>query len=327
MLKALKMVKAALIGYGYWGPNLLRNLSKHPCVEVKYVCDLYLNNLNKAKSDYPNITVTPDYKKIINNKEVTCVVIAVPTIKHFRISKEFILAGKNVLVEKPMTTTVQEAQELVRLAAEKKVILCVDHPYIFSEPIKKIKSLIDRNKLGRLYYYNSIRANLGRIDKSTNVFVDLAPHDLAMLDYLLDKKEPLEVYARGSSHILGKSIESGSIFLKYNDGFVANIHLSWLSPIKIRHITLAGSKKIIVNDDLSLEGKLQIFNTGIDISNQQIKYKKSKSIIPKMNNTEPLYEVIDSFVKAVLYNKTPLNDGALGLRVVKVLDRISGQIS
>lgn len=321
------MVKVALIGYGYWGPNLLRNLFKHPQVQVKYVCDLSLKQLNKSKIAYPRIALTQNYKDILTDKEITSVIIAVPTHKHFDLSHEFISSGKNVLVEKPMTTTVAEAQQLVRLAAKKKVILSVDHPYIFSDPIKKIKALINNSSMGKLYYYTSVRANLGLIDRLTNVFTDLAPHDLAILDYLLDKKEPLKVSTSGSSHILGKPIENGSIFLKYKDGFVANIHLNWLSPVKIRHITLAGSKKMAVNDDMSSEGRLQIFNSGIDISNQQIKYRRSKPRIPRMDKTEPLYEVINSFITAVLYKKTPLNDGSLGLRVVKVLDRINGQIS
>ncbi len=326
--KNYNMVKVALVGFGYWGPNLLRNLSKHPQVEVKYVCDLSLNNLNKAKSDYPDIAITPDYRKIIYDKEVTCVVVAVPTIDHFRVSREFILAGKHVLVEKPMTSTVKEAQDLIKLAAEKKVVLCVDHPYIFSEPVKKIKSLMNRNNLGKLYYYNSIRSNLGRIDKSTNVFVDLAPHDLAILDYLLDKEEPKEVYTVGSSYIFHqpKYIEQGNLFLKYSNGFTANIYLSWLSPVKIRHITIAGNKKMLVWDDTDPSTRLQVFNSQVDIT-KGITYKSGKIMTPKMENTESLLEIINSFINAVLYNKIPYNDGNLGLRVVKILSRISCQIS
>lgn len=327
------MLKIALIGYGYWGPNLLRNLSKHHQVEVKYVCDLSLDNLKKAKSDYPNITITPDYKKIINDKEVTCAVIAVPTIKHFRISREFILAGKNILVEKPMTTTVIEARNLVKLAAEKKVILCVDHPYIFSEPIKKIKSLIKNNQLGKLYYYNAIRANLGKIDKSTNVFTDLAPHDLSILDYLLDKEQPEKIYAVGSSHIFHqpKYIEEGTISLKYKSGIVATISLSWLSPVKIRRITLAGSKKMLLNDDTNINYRLQIFNSGVDVSNSpdhktEINYRLDRATTLKIKTGEPLYEVIDSFIQAVLYKKPALNDGSMGLRVVETLEKINNLI-
>lgn len=323
----MKKLKAALIGFGYWGPNLLRNLSKHPKLEVKYVCDLSLDCLKKAKSNYPGIIAIQDYEKIINDKEVTCVVVAVPTTKHFIISRRLLLSGKNVLIEKPMTTTVKEAQDLIKLAAQKKVILCVDHPYIFSEPIKKIKLLINQGKLGKLHYYNSIRANLGRIDKATNVFTDLAPHDLAILDYLLNKEEPEKIYVSGSSFIFHqpKYIENGTLSLKYRSGFTANIHLNWLSPVKIRHIILAGSKKMVVNDDMNLN-RLQIFNSGIEIAEQKIKYKFGKAITLNIVNNEPLYEVIDSFIQAVLYKKPALNDGALGLRVVKILERINKSI-
>lgn len=328
------MLKVALIGYGYWGPNLIRNLSKHPKVEVKYVCDLSPDNLKKAKSNYPNIIITPDYREIIIDQEVACVVVAVPTIDHYRISREFILAGKNILVEKPMTTTVKEAQNLVKLAAEKRVILCVDHPYVFSEPINKIKSLIKNNQLGKLYYYNATRANLGKIDKTTNVFTDLAPHDLSILDYLLDKEEPEKIYAVGSSHIFHqpKYIEEGTISLKYKSGIVATISLSWLSPVKIRRITLAGSKKMLVNDDTNTNHRLQIFNSQVNVLNTkdnkiEIKYNSGRVTTPKINDNEPLYEVINSFVQAILYNKNPLNDGHLGLRIAKILDRINNQIS
>lgn len=323
----MKKIKVALIGFGYWGPNLLRNLSKHPKVEVKYVCDLSLDCLKRAKSNYPSIIAIQDYEKIINDKEVTCVVVAVPTSEHYKISRELILAGKNVLIEKPMTIIVKEAQDLIKLAADKKVVLCVDHPYIFSEPIKKIKLLINQGKLGKLYYYNSIRASLGRIDKSTNVFVDLAPHDLAILDYLLDKEEPETVYVNGSSFIFHqpKYIENGILSLKYKSGFTANIYLNWLSPVKIRHITLAGSKKMIVNDDMNVN-RLRIFNSSIEIAEQNIKYKFGKAVALNIVNNEPLYEVIDSFIQAVLYKKPALNDGTLGLRVVKILERINKSI-
>lgn len=328
----MNKIKVALVGYGYWGPNLLRNLFKHPLIRVEYVCDLSLAHLKKAKTEYPGVAVTQDLKKVLEDPFITCIVIAVPTVQHFKIARECILAGKNVLIEKPMTVTVKESQDLVRLARQKGTAICVDHPYIFSEPIKKIKSLIDKGKLGKLYYYNSIRANLGRIDKSTNVFFDLAPHDLAILDYLLDKEEPKEVHIKGSCHVfnLPNYIESGSLFLKYKSGFAASIHLNWLSPVKMRHITIAGDKRMLLNDDTH-PNRLQVFNSRINVlqpdkNTLKIKYKYGQPLAFKIKDTEPLYEVIDSLVQAILYKKSVPNDGSMGLRIVKTLEKINAII-
>lgn len=335
----MKQVRVALIGYGYWGPKLLRNLLKHPNVKVEYICDLSLIQLRRAKLEYPDIKLTQDFRDIIKDKSITSAVIAVPTSKHFEIARDFINSGKGVFIEKPMTVTVKDAEELVKLAKEKGVIICVDHPYIFSEPVRMIKSLINKNRLGKLFYYNSIRANLGLIDRSTNVFVDLVPHDLSILDYLLDQEQPEEIKVNGSSHIFHKPnyIENGSLFLKYKSGFTASIHLNWLSPIKVRHITIAGSKRMLVYNDNDLNNRLQIYDSGVNISNlngnkkartkksllSKIKYRSGRVKTPKIKDSEPLYEVIDSFVKAILYKKTLLNDGSLGLRIVKIIERIN----
>lgn len=321
----MKQVSVALIGYGYWGPKLLRNLLKHPQIEVEYICDLSPNQLKKAKQEHPKIKLTRDFRNLINDSNVTSVVIAVPTANHFEIAREFILAGKNVLVEKPMTTIVKQAEKLVKLAKDRGVILCVDHPYLFSEEVRTIKSLLNNGRLGKLFYYNSIRANLGIIDKSTNVFADLAPHDLSILDYLLDKEQPEEIKVSGSSHIFiqPKYIENGVIFLKYPSGFTANIHLNWLSPVKVRHITIAGSKKMLVFSETDSTNKLQIYDSGIDVSDTGIKYRLGQVKTVKVKGSEPLYQVIDSFIQAILRKKMPLNDGELGLRVVKIIEKIN----
>ncbi|EKD90131.1 MAG: GFO/IDH/MocA family oxidoreductase [uncultured bacterium] len=325
------MLKIALIGYGYWGPILLRNLLLHPKVKVEYICDLSLKQLKKAKTSYPNISLTQDIKEVLNNKDISCVVIAVPILEHFNISLQCLLAGKNILIEKPMTATVKDAQKLIKLATDKGVILCVDHPYIFSKPLEKIKSLINGNLLGKLYYYHSIRANLGKIDKSTNVFMDLAPHELSILDYLLNKEQPEEFFVTGSSHIFHKPkyTESGTVILRYKSGFVANIYLSWLSPVKIRNITIAGSKKMLLWDDNNLKNQLQIFHSSIEINKVDInllKYKSGKVLTPKIEPSEPLYKVIDSFVQAVLSKKPALNDGTHGLRIVRILEKINNYL-
>lgn len=331
-------LKVALVGYGYWGPKLLKNLLKHPQIEVECVCDISMEQLKKVKADYPNINIARNFKQVISNKNITCVVVAVPTLNHFQVCKDIILSGKNVLVEKPMTTTLKEAVTLVKLAARKDIVLCVDHPFIFSDPVKKIKSVIDRGQLGKLYFYNSIRANLGKIDRFTNVFIDLIPHDLSILDYLLNQEQPDEIQVTGSSHILSgpKYIENGTIFLKYKSGFVANIHLNWLSPIKMRFITIAGSKKMLTFDDMQLN-KLKIFDSGVDIPNSnlnnnrvnftpELSYRLGKITNVKTDSTEPLYLVIDSFIQSVLTKKSAINDGSMGLRVVRIMEKINKAI-
>lgn len=329
----MKRIKVALIGYGYWGPKLLKSLLIHPRVEVKFICDCSSIQLNKAKKEYPGIKLVKDVKQIIYDKTFDSAILAIPTSLHFKIARQFVNAEKNVLVEKPMTETLAEGEELVKLASKKNVILCVDHPYVVSEPIKKIKSLLNKKYLGSLYYYRSERANLGRIDKSTNVFTDLVPHDLAILDYLLDKQEPEQIQTSGSFHILNNQIEDGNIFLRYKNGFVANIYLSWLSPLKVRHITIAGSKRILDYNDGYSYDKIRIFNSKISVNytakrnNIKIKYIQNKVTTPKLTFTyEPIYKVVDDFVKAVIYKKIPINNGYMGLRIVKTLERINQSI-
>lgn len=316
-------IRIALIGCGYWGPNLLRNLFAHRDVEVAWACDLLERNLEKVRSSYPTLPLTRDINEVLNDGTVQAVVLAVPTRFHFDLAKRFLLAGKHVLVEKPMTETVAQAEELVQLAKKQRLALCVDHPFIFSESVKKIKSLIDDKSLGKLYYIHSIRANLGLIQPDINVIADLAPHDFSILDYLLDKKQPDAFAATGSAHVGKNQVELAHIHLRYQKGLRANVDLSWLSPLKMRQIVVVGSEKMVVYDDTQPSEKIRIYDKNVTITQKKATpfqpfYRSGDILIPQLAAGEPLYAVIDGFLRSIRKEKVP-HDGAAGLRVVKML--------
>ena len=316
-------VRIALIGCGYWGPNLLRNLYAHPQVDVAWACDLLDKNLEKVKRLYPILAVTKDIQQVREDRSVQAVVLAVPTRFHFSLAREMLLAGKHVLLEKPMTETVAQAEELVALAKKKRLALCVDHPFVFSESVKRIKSLIDEKALGKLFYINSTRANLGLIQPDINVIADLAPHDFSILDYILDKKLPTSYTTTGSMHVGKEQVECAHIHLRYDRGFCANIDLSWLSPLKMRQITVVGSKRMVVYDDTHASEKIRIYDKNVTIAQRKATpfqpfYRSGDILIPQLSVSEPLYQVVDAFLQSIRKEKVP-NDGAAGLRVVKML--------
>ncbi|WP_456374729.1 Gfo/Idh/MocA family protein [Methanocaldococcus sp.] len=316
------MVNVAVIGLGYWGPNLVRNFESLENARVVYACDLIDKNLAKIKRNYPNIILTKNYKEILKNKEIDLVCIATPPNTHYKIAKDCLESGKNVLIEKPMTTSVEEGLKLIDIANDYDLKIFVDHTFVFSPPVMKIKEII--NYLGKPLYFDSERINLGLLQKDVNVIWDLAPHDFSILSYLFDLK-PISLIAIGSKLKHPYLEDLAHIMIKYENNFIAHIHVSWLSPIKVRKIIIGGEKKMILYDDTNFFEKIKLYDKGVDIdlSKEDVffpTYRSGDIYVPKIENKEPLKIEAEHIVDCLLHNKKPLVDGYAGLNVVKLLE-------
>lgn len=317
-------IKVAIVGAGYWGPNLVRNFYQLEDAEVEMVCDIKEEKLKLVKKNYPTIKTTTNFNGILENPEIMAVAIAVPAELHYQFSKKVLEAGKHVLVEKPISQTSREVQELIELAKANDKILMVDHSFLYYGPVLKIKEIIDSGELGKVYYFDSQRVNLGLIRKDVNVIWDLASHDISIINFLI-KKQPIAVSAWGVSHIAGKSEDLAHITLKYPDDFVAHIHVSWLSPVKIRQILIGASKKMILFDDIQPSEKIKIYDTRIEIDPTKETpfepiYRTGEVRIPIFDQAEALEKECQHFIQCIKENKTPLTDGKNGLEVVKILE-------
>lgn len=320
------MIRVGVIGLGYWGPNIVRNFLKIRDAEVVYGCDLLEKNLVNLAQNFPAIKPTKNYLDILDDKSIDLVSIATPISTHFRLAKEALLAGKHVLLEKPMTKTSQEGRDLIEVAKKQNKILMVGHTFVFSEPVKKVKEIISKNEIGKIYYYDSTRVNLGLLQPDSNVVWDLAPHDLSILSYIFDKK-PLSVQAFGTSFINKDVEEIAHIFIKFEDKVTAHINVSWLSPVKIRNIFIGGSKKMIVYDDIEPTEKIRIYDKRVSLKHLRITpfapaYRSGDILIPNLPQTEALFNELTHLVDCIREEKSPITDGGEGLKVVELLEAI-----
>lgn len=314
----------AIIGLGYWGPNLLRNFSALENCRVKYACDKNTDRLKKLKKQYPGIAFISDAEEIWNDREVEAVVIATPTSAHFTLAQAALKAGKHVLVEKPMTATAKEAKILVDLAKKQKKQLLVDHTFAYTSAVSKMNDLIAQRTLGKLLYFDSTRINLGIIQKDTNVIWDLAVHDLSILNSFVDFTDISEIFAHGSAHY-GKHIEIGHLHLKFKTGFYAHIHVSWLSPVKIRHTILGGTKAMVIFDDTEPSEKIRVYDKGIDHDDTKPdpffpKYRSGDVLIPALDSTEALQREAAHFIDCIQGKAKPIVPGELGRQMVRILE-------
>ncbi len=328
-----KMINVGVIGCGYWGPNIIRNFNQIDECNMKICCDLDENRLKNIKELYPDIKTTKNYKDLINNKDVDAIAIATPVFTHFNFAKEALEAGKHVLIEKPITSTSQEAQKLIDLAKEKQKVLMVDHTFEYSGPVNKIKELIEKDELGKIYTIDLVRVNLGLFQQDINVIWDLTPHDISILIYLL-KKSPVSVRAIAESYIQPKIEDSAYITLRFPDQTMANLHVSWLDPCKIRRTTIVGSKKMLVYDDVEINEKIKIYDKGVSFKTIekakpkhwntykefQYMYREGDVRVPEIDLKEPLQIMIKHFLDCIENNKTPRSDGLSGLQVIKVIE-------
>lgn len=330
----MSKIKAGCIGAGYWGPNLIRNFLNNQDVEVNAVCDIDQTNLDKVKKKIPansSINYTQDYKDLLSDKEIDCIVIATPIDTHFQIAKESLEHNKHVFIEKPLTLKSSDSETLIKLAEEKKKILMVGHVFLFNSVVRKIKEIIQKGELGDILYIYSMRENLGRIQKNNNVFWSMAPHDISIVNYWLDA-EPTEISAHGFSFV-NKSVEDvGYLSMKYPNNIGVHVHMNWLAPDKIRTMNIVGTKKMLKYDDVSPDYKIMILDRGFDkiapganidsFEDFQVKVllRQGDIYIPKISFSEPLAEEVRHFVDCVKSNKKPISDGYNGLSVVRILE-------
>ena len=318
-----------VIGYGYWGPNIVRNFHKTPKTVVACVCDLDPKSLDRVRKSYPSIPVTTDPLDILRSPDIDAVAIVTPISHHFPLAQLALENGKHIFVEKPFTKSVAEAEQLIEAADRKNLIIMVDHTFLFNSAVRKIRQLIDTGVLGTLYYYDSTRVNLGIFQHDANVVWDLAPHDLSIMDYLIEG-EPQAIVATGEKHVNGvENIAFITIF--FADKVIAHLNVNWLSPVKVRTTLIGGEKKMLVWNDLEADEKVKIYDKGVERSNGdhdlRVSYRAGDLWVPRIEYVEALTLETQYFVDCVLNNRTPFNDGRAGLRVVQMLEAVDRSMS
>jgi len=319
------MIKLGIIGYGYWGPNLVRNFSNQKEGIVTVIAESKIDNHVQIAKLYPNISIVNDAIELINNVNIDAVVIATPVFSHYILAKAALSSGKHVLLEKPMTASVDESKELIDLAKSKGLVLMVDHTFLYTGAVQKMKSLIDDNQLGKLQYFDSTRINLGLFQPDVNVLWDLAPHDISILNFLVNKK-PYSVNATGVSHTNNGIENVAYMTINYQDDFIAHFNCSWTSPVKVRSTLIGGDEKMLVYNDLEPSEKIRIYDTGYnhrsdeEKSRVMVDYRTGDIFIPKISSQEALFGVAYDFIDSIIHSKEPLANAELGLDVVKVLE-------
>jgi predicted dehydrogenase len=318
-------MKIGLIGYGYWGPNLLRNLSEIDGLEVKWCADRRPDRLAFARRRHSSIQTTECADRIFDDSEVAAVVIATPVSTHYELAKAALESGKHVFIEKPMTRTVTESEELVAIAARLGLVLMVDHTFIYTGAVRKIKQIIESGDLGDLYYYDSVRVNLGLFQHDIDVLWDLATHDIAILNFLVPQL-PKFVSATGADHTGRGIVDVAYMTLQFENNFIAHFHVNWLSPVKLRQSLIGGSRRMLVYDDMQPSEKLRIYDRGIEVTSQEgiykalVDYRMGDMWAPKLELREALSVECEHFIDCVRKEKTPRSSGTNGLAVVKILD-------
>jgi len=321
------MINIGVIGYGYWGPNIVRNFNSLDGAIVQSICDGDAQSLDRARKAYPQIHATRDCCEVLNATNIDAVAVITPVSTHYDLAKRALLNGKHVFVEKPFTATVAEAEELIEIAERKKLIIMVDHTFIFTGAVRTIKRLIDEKSLGDLYYYDSVRVNLGLFQRDVNVIWDLAPHDFAVMDYLIDEK-PAYVTACGKAHVNCLE-DTAYITAHFGNNMIAHFNVNWLSPVKVRTTLIGGEKKMLVWNDLEADEKIKIYDKGVKIMNREsdynlrVSYRSGDMYAPKVEHIEALKREAEYFLTCMNTGERPDNDGQAGLRVVKLLDACS----
>jgi predicted dehydrogenase len=318
------MLKFGVIGYGYWGPNIVRNLHSVAGAHVVAVCDKLSANLERAKRAYPAIQVTHDAEEILTSSEIDAVAVITPVWTHYELARKALLNGKHIFVEKPFTSNSAQAEELIQLADKLGLRIMVDHTFLFTGSVRKIRQLIDEDALGKLYYYDSMRVNLGLLQHDVDVLWDLAPHDLSIVDYLIGA--PVEgVVATGSSHLNGHA-DVAFMTLYFPNNVIAHINVNWLSPVKVRMTLIGGEKKMLVWNDMVADEKIRVYDKGVDVQNREgmydllVSYRSGDMWAPRIEATEALKAELEYFVECVETGTEPFNNGAAGLRVVRMLE-------
>ncbi|MGQ9509926.1 MAG: Gfo/Idh/MocA family protein [Thermodesulfobacteriota bacterium] len=322
-------MKIAVIGCGYWGPNLVRNFIQSNKVDGVICCDLDSKRLDRMKTLYPSVEVLTDYKDLLDRSDLDAVAIATPVKTHHPIAKDFLLHGKHVLVEKPFTHSYETALELIKLAEEKKLILMVDHTFEYTAAVNKIKMIIENGELGKILYISCVRVNLGLFQPDINVVWDLAPHDISTILYIIGET-PVTVNCQGKAHFHPGIEDVATTTLNFKNGIIAFIHSSWLDPNKIRRTTIVGSRRMLVYDDIEPQEKIKIYDKGVEVppyydtyADFHFSYRYGDIYSPRIEDYEPLKKECDHFIECIKRGIPPLTDGYNGLRVVSILEAAS----
>jgi predicted dehydrogenase len=319
------MLRIGVIGYGYWGPNIVRNFSTVDGARVVAVCDLRDDFLNKVEKNHAGVRTTKNCDELIRATDIDAVAIVTPVFTHFELAKKALEAGKHVFVEKPFTYTVAQAEELINLAEQKHLKIMVDHTFLFTGSVRKIKQLVEDGTLGRIYYYDSMRVNLGLFQHDVNVIWDLAPHDLAIMFYVLGQK-PKAVVATGSAHVNPGMEDMAYLTYYFDDNVIAHINVNWLSPVKVRTTLVGGQKKMLVWNDIEPDEKIKIYDKGVEVKNATgvynllVSYRSGDMWAPKVDQLEALKLEAQYFIECCGNGTKPINDGAAGLEVVRMLE-------
>ena len=318
------MIRVGVIGYGYWGPNVVRNLHGLENVCVAVVCDKSPAALARVRKVYPGIATTTDANDVLRSPEIDAVAVITPVWTHYELAKTALENGKHVFVEKPLTSSAAQAEELIEIAARKKLTIMVDHTFLFTGAVRKIRELTEKGVLGNLYYYDSLRVNLGLFQHDVSVIWDLAPHDLSIMDHLI-KKEPEAIVATGEKHLNGVE-DVAFMTIHFPDSVIAHINVNWLSPVKIRTTLIGGQKRMVVWNDLVADEKVRVYDKGVQISNGEgirdllVSYRSGDMWAPQIEQTEALRVELSYFADCIMNDETPFNDGQAGLRVVRMLE-------
>ena len=320
------MVRLGVIGYGYWGPNLVRNFAECRDAEVAAVCDLRAERRALAARRYPGISVSATAADVINDPSVDAIVIATAVQHHYELALAALRAGKHVLVEKPITSTSEQAMRLIDEAARQRRVLMVDHTFVYTSAVRKLRELTRAGELGDIYYYDSVRINLGLFQHDVNVLWDLAVHDLSIMDYVLDQR-PVAVSATGLAHLPGRPENIAYMTMLFETPLIAHVHVNWLAPVKVRRTLLGGSSRMVVFDDLETSEKVKVYDRGISLNpspenvyQMLIGYRTGDMWAPQLPVTEALSIEAEHFIDCVQRGAPPITDGEAGLRVVRLLE-------
>jgi len=324
------MIKVGVIGYGYWGPNIVRNLHGLDSTRVEMVCDKNSAALARARKAYPSIRAVSDPAEVLCSPDVDAVAVITPVWTHYELAKTALENGKHVFIEKPFTSSAAQAEELIELAERRKLTIMVDHTFLFTGAVRKIRELTESGALGDLYYYDSLRVNLGLFQHDVSVIWDLAPHDLAIMDHII-KGEPEAIVATGERHLNGvEDVAFMTIYFPRN--VIAHINVNWLSPVKIRTTLIGGQRKMLVWNDLVADEKIRVYDKGVQIAsgegihNLLVSYRTGDMWAPQLEQLEALHVELDYFADCITNGKTPFNDGQAGLRVVRMLEAAEASI-
>ena len=327
------MIKIGVVGYGYWGPNLVRNFGENEDFQVTMVADLKPENLAKVSKRYPAVQTTTSLDELLNSPKVDAVAIATPVFTHFDLGMKALKAGKHVFMEKPLASTSDQAYQLVQEAQKRKLTLFVDHTFLYTGAVRKIKEVVDTGKVGKLTYYDSVRINLGLFQHDINVLWDLAVHDLAIMDHVLGQV-PVAISATGISHVPKEPENIAYMTCFFESSLIAHLHVNWLAPVKIRTTLIGGDRQMIVYDDMEVTEKVKIYDKGITVTDNPdniykmiVGYRTGDVWTPQLDTTEALRIEAAAFADSVLKGKPSASDGLAGLRIVHILEAASKSLA